>query len=464
MIDQNNVYTTLDLNAAQEKIINLAKDQGIIISSGSVEEQIQNWLAQFLVEADTGLFKSVQLQYNPVGSEIDIQNPNTPRQQKKGSSGYLNLYNETANPIPVLINSIFTAPNGNTYTTSSNIVTVPPGSNKQITVYSVEQGINQNLPSNQSFTSPYSLTATNPQPFVDGRDTETDTEYLNRIVYNLTNNASKQSTTAAEKELKTYYKTAKILVNNKSNASVLPVVIPPNGYIPIVLFSSGVTASLAEIQNALQVMANRFEFVNPIATSTINHPLLSGTIYSGSYPQIYYIAPAQAVKSTLTATLNIKFEPYIDETEKANLAKAFATFFAQNIVDFFGGSSGNYSCTFDSLTTAPVVSSIPLLASDGIDFKIAPVFSIEQIRALISDRNQLSVLSGMEYKSCTSLSMILNPQIGTEPTVNLNISGAGGTVLDVDFSKTALFSDGSSWYDRYIYIDPSFISIQVNEV
>jgi len=464
MIDQNNVYTALDLNTAQQTVISLASAQGIIIQSGSVEEQLQNWLAQFLVESDTGLFKSYQMQFNPVGAEIDLQNPNTPRLQKSISSGYLNLHNATGSPISVTINSIFTAPNGNTYTTSSNIVTVPAGGDSQITVYSVNSGISQNLPSGQSFTSAYSLTATNPQPFTNGRDTETDTEYLNRITYNLTNNSSQQATPTAEKELMVYYKIAKILVNNSSTASTLPVIIPPNGYIPIVLFQSGVTASLAEIQNALQIIANRFEFGNPMAASTTLHPLLSGTIYSGAYPEVYYIAPAQAVKSTLTATLNVKYQPFIDANEKLNLANAFATFFAQNIVSFFSGASGNFSCIFDSLIASPITTSIPIIASQGIDFEIAPYFSIEQIRALISDKEQLSVLVGMEYKSCTALSFILDPQVGTEATVNLNISGGGGTVLDVDFSKTALFSDGSSWYDRYMYIDPNFITITVNEV
>ena len=464
MIDQNNVYTTLDLNTAQQTVIAQAQANNIVIQSGSVEEQLQNWLAQFLVEADTGLFKSYQMMFNPVGAEIDLQNPNTPRLLNSISSGYLKLHNATGAPIVVTANSIFTAPNGNTYTTSNNTVTVAAGGDNYITVYSVLTGISQNLPSGQTFTGAYTLTVTNPQPFTNGRNTETGTEYLNRITYLLTNNSSQQATPAAEKELMVYYKTAKILVNNSSNATALPVIIPPNGYIPIILFTSGVQASLAEIQNALQIIANRFEFGNPMAAATTLHPLLSGTIYSGAYPEVYYLAPAQAVKSTLTATLNIKFQAFIDATEKLNLANAFATFFAQNVVNFFGGSAGNFSCVFTPLVGSSTTTAIPLLASQGIDFEIGPYFSIEQIRALISDQNQLAVLAGMEYKSCTVLSLILDPQTGTEATVNLNISGAGGTVLGVDFSKTALFSDGSSWYDRYMYINPAFITISVNEV
>lgn len=463
MIDNNNVYTLLDINDALNLVAGFATGAGITISSGSVEEQIQNWLAQYLLEVDKAMFKSYEMQFNPVGAEIDLQNPNTPRLLASISSSYLSLTNTSGSQIVVLINSIFTAPNGNTYTTNNNTVTIPNGQTKTITVYSTVEGASQNLPSGQSFTSAYTLTATNPQPFTNGRDDETDTEHLNRIIYDLTNNASQQATPTAEKELKDYYQLARIFVNNKANASALPIVIPPNGYLPIVLFPSGVSADSGEINSALQILANRFEFGNPISTATALHPLLSGTIYSGTLPEIYYVAPAQPVTTTISIVVSVEFMVNVGEAEKISLANSFAKFMAQNIIDYFGGADGSFNCTFNSLIPATTVTPITTMANQGSNFIIGPDFSIEQIRALLSDKDQIKTLNGLEYLALPTLSLVFDPG-GGEPTYDLNITPGAYTVQEINFLTNALFTDGSSWYDRYIFIDPSLISITVNEV
>lgn len=469
MIDVNGVYTPLDLNTAQGMSIAAALAAGITIESGSTEEQISNWLAQFQVDVmDTSLGQSYQLQFNPVGATIDLENPNTPRLQASESSGYIKLVNGTASPISVIVDSKFTAPNGNSYTTGNNSVVVPAMDTAYISVFSEESGILQNIPSGQTFTGDYDLTVTNPQPFTNGRDIETDTEYLNRIVYLQTNNTSQQATAAAKKELQDFYGHAEIYVNNTANSLPNPVPVPSNGYIAIVQFPSGAQAGPEEIQKALQIIANRLEFGNTNSNPTSLHPVFGGTIYTGPFPENFFVIPAQAVEFTLEATISVSFSPNIDDSEKNILAVAFAKYFAQNIVDYFGGAAGNATCIFQesgSPVPAPIETPIAILADGGfIQPFIAPTFSIEQIRALISDESFLTQFVNLQYLSCDELSVVLDPQEPGQPVVELNISGDPGTVSIVDFKTTALFTDYTGWYDRFVYIDPSLLTITINEI
>lgn len=467
MLDNNGKYTKLTLDEALGMALADAADAGITVESGSVEEQIAGYFAQFLETYDTAFFKSYQLQFNPVGSDIDLQNPNTPRLQAAVASGYLLLSNATGAPIEVTINSIFTAPNGNTYTTGNNSVIVPAGGTATIAVYSETTGKAQNLPSGQEFTGSYDLTAENPLPFTNGRDLETDTEYLNRIVWLKTNNTSQQATAAAKKELQDFYQAAEIYVNNTSNSLSDPIPVPSNGYVCVVQFPSGPEASAAEIAKALQIVANRLEFGNANNNSTELHPVLGGTVFSGPFPQNYYISAAQNVDALLTATLTVKFPANIDENEKNTFATAFAQFFAQNVVNFFGGAAGNASCTFQAAGSPvpdPITTDLPVQAAAGIIGPLAPSFSIEQIRALISDEADLVQLPNIEYKSCDALSLIFDSGEYGENPVELNIDApAGGTVAAIDFKFDSLFSDYTSWYDRYVFFDPANILITVNE-
>jgi len=461
MIDSNGVYTEIDLDIAKEIVISMADTAGITIESGSVEDKIKNWLALYLQQYDTALFKSYQSQFYPSGPEIDIQNPNTPRLKARISQGYLKLSNATGADIPITINSTFTAPNGNAYTNGSNIVTVPAGGDAYIMIYSKLSGIEQNLPANQSFSSSYTLTAINPQPIEYGINNETDTEYLNRIVYDKTNYTSQQNTLAAVRELKLVYDDARIYVNNQNNATPLPLVVPANGYLPIVKFASGPTAPLAEIQEALEIFSNRYEFGQPYTISSALHPLLSGVIYTGTFPENYYVAPAQSVQSTISLTVSVKYQTNVDETEKLNLGNAFATYFVQNMINYFGGAAGDFTCNFTPIIGSPAASNIAVIANKGIYKTIAPSFSIEQVRALISDQSQLSTLTGLKYESCDALTYELDPLEAGESAVTLNIAGP---TTKISFTDDVLFTDGSGWYDRYIYIDPSLITVNVNEI
>lgn len=466
MIDSNGVYTPLTFNEALEIVLEIADNLGVSIPPGSAEEQISLLLAQWLLGIDNNIGKTIAIQLRPTGSNIDLQHPGTPRLLAQTSSGFLRVTNPTVNPIEIQLNRIATSINGNQYTTGNNTIVVPAMGTADITVISVLTGINQNLPSNQAFTfSDYpDLTAVNPQPFVNGRDLETDTEYLSRIIYLQTNNTSQQATPAAIKELLDFYPAALIYVNNTANTLPLPVETPPNGYIAVVQFPSGASASAAEMNNAFLILSRRFEFSNAFKNATVFHPVKSATIYTGPFPQTFYLLPAQAVKTTINAEITVAFAPNTDEEEKKIQANAFGGFFAQNLTDFFGGASGNVDINFVSLVNYGDVTSIPVSAARGAIDKIAPAISIEQVRALISDVSQIVQLKNMEYRTCDLLTVEFTPDVEYEEAYTLSIDAPdGGTVKTIDFKKTALFSDGSSWFDRYVYLDPALITITIKE-
>jgi hypothetical protein len=466
MINENGIYTELTLNDALTITTNAAIAAGIDIQAGSVEEQLNNWLAQIFVESDSAIYALYVKQFNPTGSDIDLQNPGTPRLQATVTSGYLKIDN-TLNPDEEVIaaDTIFSAPNGNTYTNGVTLLTVDAGEIGFLAVTSVNTGADQNIPSGLTFEWSGTAIVTNPQPFVTGINTETDSQYTSRIIFLKTNNSSEQATPAATKELLEFYSAARFYVNNTSNNYVTPVPVPSGGYVCVVLFPSSTLAGPEEIQNAIQVLVNRFEFGNILVAATVNHPLLLGVIYTGTFPQTFSVAPAQAVEVTLTANVNVSFSAGTADAEKEILAESFATAFVQNLINFYGGSQGEYNLEFQgagSPLPSPILSTPTVSASTG-RIKIAPVVAIEQVRSFISDN--ISSVPNLNYLQCAELQMIIDPQVAGEPSVTLDIEApSGGTVAVVDFVEDSLFLDDTSWYDRYIFIDPSLITITVTEV
>ena len=63
------------------------------------------------------------------------------------------------------------------------------------------------------------------------------------------------------------------------------------------------------------------------------------------------------------------------------------------------------------------------------------------------------------YDSVDVLSMIIDPGVVGESAVTLSLDS--GATKFIDFKKDALFTDSSSWFDRYLFIDPSKITITV---
>ena len=464
MINENGQFELLTIDDALEIALGFLTDANA--PQGSVEQQIQYALAQAVLQEDRANYLLYQKLFTPQGSDLDLQNPNVPRLTGSISSGYVKLVNDTGSLIVVSAASILTAANGNEYTTASNTVNVASGGGvAYITIYSVESGIDQNLVRNISFTSDYDLTITNPQPFTNARDAETNAQYKTRLIERRTNLASYHATNTAETELKEYYTDAKIYVNSDANDDLTPIPIPSNGYSTVVLTTSGVEAGSEELSNAFTILANRLQFGNSIKSGTTLHSVLSGTVYAGSFPAEYYLIPAQSVQFTLNATLSVSFDSRTSEQEKVDLSLAFSQFFCQNVLNYFGGAAGNSNVTFNPVDpyTAPTVTTTAIGAALGLLQKIAPSFSLEQVRALISDASDLESVSRLKYEACSALAIELDSLVDYEATIDLDINDS--YVPDsVDFARNALFSDNTSWFDRYIFIDPALINITINEV
>lgn len=465
MINENGQFDLLTEADALELARDMIIAAGLTVTPGSVEEELQAVIAQQILAYDTNQYQNFLIYTAPEGLYLDLQNPGIPRLQAGPASGYLELVNDTDDPINVLINSIFTSATGNAYSTFNNTVIVSAHSTSYISVTSVLNGKSQNLVRATSFTSDYDLTVTNPQPFTNGRDLETDTEYKTRLIERKTNLSSYHATNTAVAELNEFYEDSIIYTNPDSNGQTDPIPIPPTGYTTVVLTPSGVTASSEELNNAFQILANRLQFGNSIKNGSSLHPVLSGVIYSGNFPNSYYLIPAQSVQFTLECTLHISFDSKTSEQEKEDLAIAFAQFFAQNVNNYFGGAAGACNVTFNPLDpySSPVVTIASVEAASGILQKIAPSFSLEQVRALISEASNFESVNRLKYELCDALAIELDPLIAYEPIITLDINDM--TEPDsVDFARTALFSDDTSWFDRYIFIDPSLISIVLDEV
>ena len=63
------------------------------------------------------------------------------------------------------------------------------------------------------------------------------------------------------------------------------------------------------------------------------------------------------------------------------------------------------------------------------------------------------------FDSVDTLEMTIDPLEGGEAAVVLSLDS--GMTKFIDFKNDALFSDGSSWYDRYLFIDPENVTIKI---
>lgn len=464
MLDANGKYVQLTLDQARTIILEKATAAGVEVIAGSVEDQIKEWLAQVYVEWDTAQYTSVVKQFTPTGSDIDLQNPGFPRLQATTAKGFLKIDNTAGGSVAAFPeDSTLTAPNGNTYTNPTALA-VAAGAIGFLSIQSASAGAAQNLPAGQTFTGgPAGAVITNPQPITGGMDTESDSAYLNRLTYYKSNNTSQQTTVAAKKELLQYYQDAALYVNSTNNGMVVPVPIPPQGLNIAIILESGINAGLEEIQNAINVITNRFEFGNLNNQNSDLHPILQGSSYSGAFPQAYSITVAQAVITTVECTIGVSFPPETLNEEKAQFAEAFATQFVQRVINLLTGAAGNYNFTFDPLVGANTTTTPAVVASTEKP-QIGPFITIEAIRSLISDLSPSGSQSILRLESCDNLSVEFDPNEYEQTPILLSIFAPyEGTLSKVDFVLDSLFSDGSSWFDRYVFLDPSRIHVVVVE-
>jgi hypothetical protein len=455
----NGVYTPLSFEEALAQVIASAP-ASIQFSPGNPPELI---LANMFAEADVLIDEEIgamlAAMMSPVGSMIDLLNPNNPRRLAQFCTGYVTVTNAIGTPISIPPNTILTASTGQQYTVGITSYTVPGSGTADVFVTAIESGIGYNIPAGISFDLGITnLSGTNILPFLSGADAESDAIYLNRVTSEKTEYGTQNGSVAVEVELKKYYQDAKIYVNQSVNALTTPVPVPGNGYNLIVRTPTGVDATAAEISQIFQILSERLEFVNAQSLGSALHQVNSGTIYTSQIPQNYYYTVAQPVEITLTGVINVRAFSSANRLELIEQANDFATYFINRIMSLLSGIDGTTDVTYEDDEYADVITSISIAGNPGITGITAPKFGIATIRDLVSDMATMFLTPQILYDSVDSLSMVIDPNVIGESAVTLSI---GGGTQFIDFVNDVLFTDGTSWYDRFVFIDPANIHLTI---
>lgn len=463
MIDENGKLTNIDIDQARTIVLEAARLAGVTVPVGSVEYMQSEWLAKVFLDIDNAVFLSIQKFLYPTGSDLDIQNPGIPRLTAKSANGYIKIDNTlgmTTFSLP--IDSTLVGSNSLNYSNTQEAISVLAGEIGYAYIEALDTGAKTNLPASQTFAG--DIPITNPQPLIGGRDLETDSEYWNRIVYLKTNLVSEQTSVAIVKNLLNFYLDARVYVNNSSNGTDAPITIPASGYNCVIILPSGVNAPARELQRAIEILAALAEFIGVNNVSTALHPVVYGMINTGVFPVAYSITPAQAVKTTVNLEITVRFDTGIIEIEKPILAERFANNFLNRLMATFYSVTGQYNFTFTPLIGDPTVKTIDAIGVVKSQNNLAPFVSIEAIRSIVYDQSDSTSIKGLQYRECINLTVEFDPQIVGENTVTLSIHAPyEGSQLTVDFAKDALFSDLTSWFDRFIVLDPALISVTITE-
>jgi hypothetical protein len=455
----NGVYSPLSFEEALAQVIASAP-ASIQFSPGNPPELIlANMFAQadVLIDEDIGAMLAAMM--SPVGSMIDLLNPNNPRRLAQYCTGYVTVTNAIGTTIPIPANTIFTASTGQQYSVGITAYNVPGSSSIDVLVTAIESGIGYNIPAGISFDLGITnLSGINTLPFLSGADAESDAIYLNRVTGEKTEYGTQSGSVAVETELKKYYQDAKIYVNQSVNALTAPVPVPGNGYNLIVRTPNGINATPAEISQIFTILSERLEFVNAQSAGSALHQVNSGVIYTSQIPQNYYYTVAQPVEITLTGVINVRAFSTANRLELIEQANDFATYFINRIMSLLSGIDGITNVTYEDDEYADVITPISIAGNTGVTGTTSPKFGIATIRDLVSDLETMLLTPQLLYDSVASLSMVIDPNVAGESAVTLAI---GGATQFIDFVNDILFTDGTSWYDRYVFIDPANINLTI---
>ena len=460
----NGVFTPLTLETALNEIISNAP-ASIVFSPGNPPELIlANMFAQAAVYVDENEGELMALFMSPAGAMIDTMNPNNPRKSAIAASGYVTFSNSTAGIIAVPVNTIITAPNGQQYqvTLSGSVPAKVGGTNGvlNLPVLAVETGIAGNIPASQVFTVPISgLTASNPLPFLNGAAAESDAIYLNRITSEKTEYGTQNSSVAVETEIKKYYPDAYMYVNNTGVALTDPVPVPANGYNLVVKTPSGILADSYEIAQIFNILSGRLEFINSQSLGSTFHTVLSGSVLNSGVPLSYYFTVAQPVDTQITMQINIRASQNATEAELVSQANSFALAFLNRLVQMFSGISGSTNVTYNDGVHTPTVTALDITGADAQSGTIAPQFGIGTIEALVNDLSTMGNTPQILFDEVHSMTITIDPDVIGESPIVLSIGG--GTTF-IDFKNDQLFSDDTSYYDRFMFIDPANITITMS--
>ena len=458
---ENGIYTELTFEDALQNIINDAPSS-IVFSPGNPPELIlANMFARGDVLTDQFIGETLAAIMSPTGAYIDLLNPNNPRHRAVAASGYIFVTNTSPDNIAIASDTIARANSGQEYTVGISSFIVPGSGTAYIYVECTETGIGGNIPAGRAFTfAGYSsLTGVNTLPFLNGAPVESDAIYLNRVTAEKTEYGSQSGSVAVETELKRYYADARMYVNPTATALSDPVPVPASGYNCVVLVPNGILATAEDIARIFQTLAERLEFINAQNIGDARHVVLSGTQYTSEIPVSYFFTVAQPVETHLDAVINVRASSAADRAEIITQANSFAKSFIDRLIALFSGVNGTLTVTYHDGIGTDVVTSIDTAGSMSFADSIAPSFGIATINSFVCDFETVKLTPQILFDSVESLEMVIDPNVSGESAVTLSLES--GATKFVDFKKDALFSDSTSWFDRYLFIDPSNITITV---
>lgn len=457
----NGIYTELTFADALATIMNEAP-ASIVFSPGNPPELIlANMFAQGDVNVDQFIGETLATMMSPTGANIDLLNPNNPRRGDVAASGYVLVTNSSPDDVAIALNTVVIASSGQEYTVGMSSFVIPGSGSAYIFITCLETGIGGNIPAGRSFTvTGYaSLSGTNTLPFLNGAAEESDAIYLNRVTAEKTEYGSQSGSVAVETAIKTIYTDARMYVNPTATALVVPVPVPASGYNLVVLVPNGILATAEDIVPIFQILSERLEFINAQNLGDALHTVMSGTIYTSEIPVSYFFTVAQPVVTALDAVINIRASNLAERSELIAQANSFAKAFIDRLVKMFSGVDGTAVVTYSDSIDPDVDTDVDIAGSATLAGSIAPAFGIATIQSLVCDIDTIANTPQILFDSVDTLDMVIDPDVGGEASVTLSLES--GATKFIDFKKDALFSDSSSWYDRYLFIDPANITIKV---
>jgi hypothetical protein len=455
------IYTELTFDDALEIVMDNAP-ASIVFSPGNPPELIlANMFAQGDVNVDQFIGETLAALMSPVGATIDLLNPNNPRRGDVAASGYVLITNSSPDAVAIAPDTIVIASSGQQYSVGISSFVIPGSDTAYIFITCSETGIGGNIPVGRTFTivGYADLSGVNTLPFLNGAAEESDAIYLNRVTAEKTEYGSQSGSVAVETAIKTLYADARMYVNPTSSALVTPVPVPANGYNLVVLVPNGVLATAEDIAQIFQILSERLEFTNAQNLGDTFHTVMSGTVYTSEIPVSYFFTVAQPVVTTLDTVIDVRASSQAERSELIAQANNFAKLFIDRLITLFSGVNGTTTVTYSDGVEADVDTDIDIAGSATLAGSIAPVFGIATVQSLVCDIDSIADTPQILFDSVETLEMVIDPDVSGEAAVTLSLTS--GLTKFIDFKNDALFSDDSSWFDRYLFIDPAQITITI---
>jgi hypothetical protein len=457
----NGIYTELTFDDALENILDNAP-ASIVFSPGNPPELVlANMFAQGDVLTDQFIGETLAAMMSPVGANIDLLNPNNPRRGDAAASGYILVTNASPDAVAIALNTLVIAASGQEYSVGVSSFVIPGSGTAYIFVTCTETGIGGNIPAGRTFTvTGYSdLSGVNTLPFLNGAAEESDAIYLNRVTAEKTEYGSQSGSVAVETALKTIYADARMYVNPTATALLVPAPVPASGYNVVVLVPNGILSTAEDIAQIFQILSERLEFINAQNLGDARHAVMSGTIYTSEIPVSYFFTVAQPVETMLNVVINVRASSQAERSELIAQANSFATSFINRLIQTFSGVDGTVTITYSDGVEADVETDVNIAGSATLAGSIAPVFGIALVQSLVCDIDTIADTPQILFDSVETLEMVIDPDVIGEAAVTLSLDS--GVTKFIDFKNDALFSDSSSWFDRYLFIDPANVTIMV---